>query len=217
MKQVKNSSKKAVTTDAILNGNSKSSTNKVRKSVNNPKPTAKQKFQSEIERLTKESELAKLAAKELAEKLAATKKASGTIKQVVYLAEGATLKDLQKSKKATTQTINKDSHSISYCLKVISNYFSKDTRMYNPETKVWENVTALKKQFPKAVWKEITPEKVLSFATDLQKLRQSQQFEKVGYIRYTIPTVLTWVIAYFKVRNGYVKSAAKVVKVVEVK
>jgi hypothetical protein len=204
MKQVKNSPKKAVTTDAILNGDNKVSTNKVRKSVNNPKPTAKQLAAQK--QMLLEQQLAAIK-----QELTEAKKANKGTKQVTYLREGFTGKDLTRANKGTKQVISSHLHSLSFCLNTIKKFVNKDGQIWNIETKQFDKVPALTSMFPAAKVNDIIPANVLKFRTEKQLERAKDQIEKFGAERFTVATVLNWLNQYYKAKNGYIKPQNKVI------
>jgi hypothetical protein len=208
MSSTKTSAKKAVTTDAILNGNNKASTNKVRKSVNNPKTTAKQLAAQK--QLKLEQQLAAIK-----QELTEAKKANKGTKPVIYLRDGITGKDLTRANKGAKQVISSHLHSLSFCLNTIKKFINKDGQIWNIETKQFDKVPALTSMFPTAKVKDIIPANVLRFRTEKQLERAKEQIEKLGTERFTIATVLNWLTQYYKARNGYIKPQSKAVTELE--
>lgn len=196
MANVKSATKKAVTTDAILN-----SGNKVGKAK---KPTTKKVVtNSNVQDVAVMQEQIRL----LQEQVKEAKKASP--KQVVYLANGVTGKQLQRSAKGAKEVINRNLHSLSFCLNMLKKYVNKDGTIFNPETQTREIIPAFTKSFPHAKISDITPANVLKYRTEKQLDAAKLQLAKYDYERFTIAQVLGWLTKHYKAINGYVVKSTK--------
>lgn len=197
MQSVKNATKKAVTTSAILNSGNK--VNKVRKGSSKgakvtPNNAANvQAMQEQI--------------KMLQEQVKEAKKANP--KTIVYLAQGETGKSLQRKAKGVKEVINSNLHSLSFCLNTLKKYVNKDGSIFNPETGTKETVPAFIKAFPTAKVSDITPANVLKYRTEKQLDAAKLQLAKYGYERFTIAQVLGWLTKHYKAVNGYVAKVSK--------
>lgn len=197
MSTVKNATKKAVTTEQILNSGNK--VNKVRKGSAKGVKVTPNKVES--------IEAIKVQMLELQNQLKEAKKASP--KQIIYLAQGETGKSLQKKAKGVKEVINSNLHSLSFCLNTLKKYVNKDGSVFNPETGTKETVPAFIKAFPTAKVSDITPANVLKYRTDKQLEAAKIQLAKYGYERFTIAQVLGWLTKHYKTVNGYTVKAAK--------
>lgn len=204
MKSVKNATKKAVTTNEILNSGNKANKAHLRKNVNNPKATTKQLAAQK--QLQIEKQLS-----ELKQQLAEAKKANKGTKQIIYLRDGITGKDLTKSIKGTKQITSAHLHSLSFCLNTIKKFVSKDGQIWNLDTKQFDKVPALTSLFPTAKVSDVIPANVLKFRTEKQLERAKEHIEKFGAERFTISQVLNWLTQYYKSKNGYIKPQNKVI------
>lgn len=196
MTTVKTATKKAVTTDQILNhGNKPNKAKKptAKKQVTNNNVQDVAAMQEEIKRLQEQVKEAKKA----------------NPKQVIYLANGVTGKQLQRNAKGTKEVINSNLHSLSFCLNTLKKYVNKDGSIFNPETQTRETVPAFTKSFPNAKVSDITPANVLKYRTEKQLEAAKLQLAKYGYERFTIAQVLGWLTKHYKAINGYVVKAGK--------
>jgi len=163
----------------------------------------RKKVQTVVPTLQQQLDAAKEQVKQLQAEKKALPKAEKT-KQVIYLAMGETSKDLQRKAKGLTNAVNETALSLSKVLNLVKAHVNKDGFVIEDGVRV--ATKSLVSAFPSAKVSDLTPANLLPFRTDAQKAKGIEQLAKYGFERFTVSQVRQWAVAYYKAKNGYVRT-----------
>lgn len=186
----------SVSTASLLNGKTRHDRKGVRKSTNTPLKA--------IAAITVEEKLAKALSEVAAlrtEKKNLPKAAKS--KQVAYLREGVTGKQLATSAKGLGNAINEQALSLSKVLALVKANVSKVGFIIEEGKRII--TPALIAQFPTAKVADITPANLLVYRTPAQIAKGQEQIAKYGFERFTVAAVRSWAVSFYKAKNGYVR------------
>lgn len=136
---------------------------------------------------------------------------AGKSKQVIYLKDGVTGKELTQSAKGLTNATNEQALSLSKVLNLVKVQVNKQGFIMVDGARV--ATVPLINLFPSAKKADITPANLLPFRTDAQKAKGIEQLAKYGFERFTVAQVRQWAVSFYKAKNGYIKPLGKVVAV----